>query len=111
MTTNNDIIDNLIKTRVNEIVDDIVIDKVNEIVTRELKFYAEKATLNFWSDLDLPRKKHRERMELMFEAVKKLSEMKHSPLKTCIKLVADDCIKEQYKDFSFKLKIDKNFLI
>ena len=101
MTKENDIIDNLIKARVNEIVDDIVIDKVDQIVTRDLAIYIKKATLDFWSDYHLSEKKRIERRNLMFEAVKELSEMRFSPLKTVIERIAENCINEKYKSFSF----------
>ncbi len=107
MTNKETIIDDLIKARVNEIVDDIVIDKVNQIVTRDLAFYIEKATLAFWSDYHLSEKKRIERRNLMFEAVKELSEMRFSPLKTVIERIAENCINEKYKSFSFDLKIQK----
>lgn len=107
MTNKETIIDDLIKTRVNEIVDDIVIDKVDQIVTRDLAIYIKKATLDFWSDYHLSEKKRIERRNLMFEAVKELSEMRFSPLKTVIERIAENCINEKYKSFSFDLKIQK----
>lgn len=107
MTNKETIIDDLIKARVNKIVEDIVIDKVNEIVTSDLSFYIKKATLDFWTKLEPNTPNNHAKKDMLFEAVKELSEMRFSPLKTVIERIAENCINEKYKSFSFDLKIQK----
>ena len=103
MTDKETIIDDLIKARVNKIVEDIVIDKVSEILTKNLGIYVTKATLDYWTKDD----NNHTKKDMLFEVIKELSEMRFSPLKTVIERIAENCIREQYKDFSFKLQIQE----